>query len=62
MNKADVARQYRDRYGMDMPTHKLARIMYKEHNLLWADVEAASNDRYGQDHQYKQRVFHGRIF
>ena len=41
MNKADVARQYRDRYGMDMPTHKLARIMYKEHNLLWADVEAA---------------------
>lgn len=38
--KADIARQYRDKYGMDMPTLKLARIIYKDHNLLFQDVEA----------------------
>lgn len=39
--KADIARQYRDKYGIDMPTLKLARIIYKDHNLLFQDVEAA---------------------
>lgn len=39
--KADIARQYRDKYGMDMPTLKLARIIYKDHNLLFKDVENA---------------------
>lgn len=37
--KTDVARQYRDKYGMDMPTLKLARIIYKENNLLFGSVE-----------------------
>lgn len=41
MNKSDVARQYRDRYGMEMPTHKLARIMYNENKLLFTNVEVA---------------------
>lgn len=39
--KGDIAREYRDKYGMDMPTKKLARIMYDENNLLFKDVEAA---------------------
>lgn len=39
--KSDIARQYRDKYGMDMPTLKLARIMYKDHNLLFKNVESA---------------------
>lgn len=39
--KADIARQYRDEHGMEMPTLKLARIMYKENNLSFKDVEDA---------------------
>lgn len=39
-NKSDVAREYRTKYP-DIPTLKLARIMYKENNLLFKDVEEA---------------------
>lgn len=39
MTKADIARKYRNEYGMDMPTLKLARIMYKYENLTFKDVE-----------------------
>lgn len=41
MNKSDIAREFRTKYGDEMPTLKLARIMYKEHNLLFKDVEDA---------------------
>lgn len=41
MTKAGIARQYRDRYGMDMPTLKLARIIYNDNNLAFKDVEDA---------------------
>jgi hypothetical protein len=34
---ADIARQYRTKYP-DMPTLKLARIMYKENNLAFLGV------------------------
>lgn len=40
MKKSDVARQYRLNYP-DMPSLKLARIIYKENNLLFKDVENA---------------------
>lgn len=39
--KADIARQYRDEHGMKMPTLKLARIMYRENELLFTNVEDA---------------------
>src|SRR5688572_4175459 len=41
VSKADVARQYRDKYGTEMPTLKLARIMYKKENPLFLSVERA---------------------
>jgi len=41
MTKSEVARQYRDKYGANMPSMKLARIMYAENNLLFKDVESA---------------------
>lgn len=41
MSKAALARKYRDQYGMEMPTRKLARIMYKENSLLFKDDEDA---------------------
>ena len=41
MTKTNVARSYRKQYGMEMPTRKLARIMYGENNLLFRDEESA---------------------
>lgn len=41
MNKANIAREYRDKYGHEMPTKKLARIMYAENPLLFTDIEQA---------------------
>jgi predicted phosphodiesterase len=40
MKAADISRQYRKEYP-DMPTLKLARIMYKENNILFSNVDAA---------------------
>lgn len=41
MTKAEIARQARERYGWDMPTLKLARVLFAENNLLFANVEDA---------------------
>lgn len=43
MKKSDIARSYRKKHGMDMPSLKLARIIYKENNLSFKDVEEARN-------------------
>ena len=46
MTKSDVAKKYRVKYP-DFPTLKLARIMYKENNLLFTTIEdARSSLRY----------------
>lgn len=39
MKKTDIARNYRKEYGMEMPTLKLARIMYEKEKLSFKDVE-----------------------
>lgn len=39
--KITAAREYRDKYGADMPTLKLARILYKETKPLFDSVEDA---------------------
>lgn len=41
MTKHDLARQFREKYGWEMPTLKLARIMYNENKLLFTDLEDA---------------------
>lgn len=41
MTKVGIARQYRDKFGMEMPTHKLARIIYEKEKLTFKDVEDA---------------------
>jgi predicted phosphodiesterase len=38
-----VSRQYREKYGWEMPTLKLARIMYKENPLRFNSVQVARN-------------------
>lgn len=40
IRKSDLARQYRAE-NPDMPTHKLARIMYRENNLMFTNKEDA---------------------
>jgi predicted phosphodiesterase len=39
MNKRQLARDYRAKYGWEMPTSKLARIIYEENKLLFNKVE-----------------------
>ena len=39
--KLDCCKAYRDKYGMDMPTAKLAKIVYEENSLLFKDKEDA---------------------
>lgn len=41
MSKVALARKYRDHYGMEMPTRKLARIMYSENPLMFKNDEDA---------------------
>ena len=41
MKKSDVAREYREKHGMDMPTHQLAKIMYSENVSMFTNVEDA---------------------
>jgi predicted phosphodiesterase len=41
MTNAEIAREYRDKYGAEMPTLKLARIMYQQCPLVFIDVESA---------------------
>ena len=41
MNKTTIAKSYREKYGMQMPSLKLARIMYNENKLVFKDVENA---------------------
>ena len=40
MNKSKLCADYREKYGWDMPTLKLARIIFKDNPLLFRDVEA----------------------
>lgn len=39
MTKSELCRQYRKKFGMEMPTLKLARIIYNENNLMFKNVE-----------------------
>jgi predicted phosphodiesterase len=43
MKKTALAELYRKTYGYEIPTRTLARIMYKDHALLFKDMEDARN-------------------
>jgi len=57
--KTDLARKYRDEHGMEMPTLKLARIMFNENKLLFKDVDSARSalrhieGKHGKGGRYK---------
>ncbi len=41
MTQIEIAREYRIRHGMDMPTLTLARLMYKENIEVFKNVDSA---------------------
>lgn len=43
MNKCEIAKEYRQRYGMQMPTLTLARLMYNENKEVFISVDYARN-------------------
>ena len=40
MTKKELLTQYRQKYGWEIPTKKLARIVYKENSILFPNLEA----------------------
>jgi predicted phosphodiesterase len=58
MKKVNIAREYREKYGWDMPTLKLARIMYSENPLLFSHVEHARGKlRAIESKQGKEQIY-----
>ena len=41
MTKVGIARKFREMFGWEMPTQKAARLLYKDNNLTFKDVEDA---------------------
>ena len=57
MTKKDLAIEYRRKYGMQMPSLTLARIMYKENIEVFKDVESARSVlRYLEGKQGKKNL------
>lgn len=57
MKKADVCREYRNKYP-NMPTLKLARIVYEENKMMFKNVEDARHKlRYIEGKTGKQNIF-----
>ena len=40
MNKSELCAKYREKYGWEMPSLKLARIVYNENKLIFSNVES----------------------
>jgi predicted phosphodiesterase len=59
MNKTEIVREYRNKYGMEMPNLKLARIIYNENPLVFPTIDAVRtalrNIQKGYNHPQGQR-------
>ena len=56
--KAQIAREYRKKHGMEMPTKQLARIMYEENKSVFTDLEDARGSlRYIEGKQGKSKKY-----
>jgi len=59
MTKAKLAKDYRDKYGWDMPTLKLSRIMFNDNPLLFSNIDNARQtlrsieNKMGKSNNYK---------
>ena len=56
--KAQIAREYRKKHGMEMPTKQLARIMYEDNKSVFTDLEDARGFlRYIEGKQGKSKKY-----
>jgi predicted phosphodiesterase len=56
--KAQIAREYRKKHGMEMPTKQLARIMYEDNKSVFTDLEDARGSlRYIEGKQGKSKKY-----
>ncbi len=55
MTKADVAREFRKKYGNEMPTLKLARIIYNDNPLLFNSIDSARSILRSIEHKMGSR-------
>jgi len=55
MKKPQIAYQYREKFGWEMPTLKLARIIYKENELLFSNVEHARTTLRGIEGKHRSQ-------
>ena len=56
MNKSQLCAEYREKYGWDMPTLKLARIIYKDNPLLFTNVDTIRSFLRGLEGKMQNRV------
>lgn len=56
MTKVELCNQYREKYGWEMPTLKLARIVYKENPLLFNTVDTVRTVLRGLEGKGSKRV------
>ena len=56
MNKTQLCTEYREKYGWEMPTLKLARIVYKDNPLLFSSIDNARTMLRGIEGKTQNRV------
>jgi predicted phosphodiesterase len=56
LSKTDLCRKYRDEYGMEMPTLKLARIIYDKETLLFKNLESVRSCLRNIEGKYGHKV------
>jgi hypothetical protein len=61
MTNVSIAKQYREIHGWEMPTLKLARIMYKENNLRFSKLDNARSTLRAIENKTKKTKIHERL-
>jgi hypothetical protein len=56
MSKTQICFDYREKYGWDMPTLKLARIVYNDNPLLFTSLDNARSMLRGIEGKTQNRV------
>jgi predicted phosphodiesterase len=60
MTKIKLAQEYREKYGLEMPTLKLARIIYKDNPLLFPSLDSARSSLRGLEGKMKSSGYYKR--
>jgi predicted phosphodiesterase len=61
MTNVSIAKKYREKHGWEMPTLKLARIMYKENNLRFSTLDNARSTLRAIENKTKKTKIYERL-